>query len=297
MKVGCAAPVGGRRAAGGSTMLWLQQDTPVPVRLSTAHDSPHASPAAHPPTLVSQEALKDARCANADMDDDALSAGRAAARLRHALEESQGALREAQGALAQVRGWLVEGGKEGSGMLLTAVCPVRNRFKEQKQASHTQPCLIGLTLPRRSASGARRRSGRPRRRRRWQARLRAAATAWRARRLSWRRRWSRSRSWWRRCRCAGRLAKQLHIQLAMLYPLRCVCGARPPTLACLHPTAAAAAPGGERLVERQAHGSPRVPRGRGGGAAPGPSRGGRGAGAARGRHASKCWAGRQGRLP
>lgn len=38
------------------------------------------------------------------MDDDALSAGRQVARLRSALEESQGALREVQGAVAQA-GW------------------------------------------------------------------------------------------------------------------------------------------------------------------------------------------------
>ena len=50
-----------------------------------------------------QETLKDARSANADMDDDAMSNSRQVARLRHALEESQAALRAAQAALAQVR--------------------------------------------------------------------------------------------------------------------------------------------------------------------------------------------------
>lgn len=50
-----------------------------------------------------QEMLKDARTANADMDDDAMSSSRQAARLRHALEESQAALKAAQAALAQVR--------------------------------------------------------------------------------------------------------------------------------------------------------------------------------------------------
>ena len=50
-----------------------------------------------------QEMLKDARTANADMDDDAMSSSRQAARLRHALEESQAALKAAQAALAQVQ--------------------------------------------------------------------------------------------------------------------------------------------------------------------------------------------------
>lgn len=49
-----------------------------------------------------QETLKDARTANADMDDDALTSSRQVARLRHALEDSQGTLKEAQAALSQV---------------------------------------------------------------------------------------------------------------------------------------------------------------------------------------------------
>ena len=52
---------------------------------------------------VLQETLKDARSANADMDDESMSSSRQAARLRHALEESQAALKAAQAALAQVR--------------------------------------------------------------------------------------------------------------------------------------------------------------------------------------------------
>jgi hypothetical protein len=51
-----------------------------------------------------QEVVKDARTASADMDEDAFASGRAAARLRHALEESQAALREAREALEQARG-------------------------------------------------------------------------------------------------------------------------------------------------------------------------------------------------
>lgn len=56
-----------------------------------------------PLASTQQETLKDARSANADMDDDALSSSRQVARLRHALEDSQTALKEAQAALGQVR--------------------------------------------------------------------------------------------------------------------------------------------------------------------------------------------------
>lgn len=59
-------------------------------------------PESLPASASEQEALKDARCANADMDDDALTSSRQVARLRHALEESQGALKEAQAALSEV---------------------------------------------------------------------------------------------------------------------------------------------------------------------------------------------------
>lgn len=53
--------------------------------------------------------MKSARSATADLDDDAHSSGRTAARLHRALDESQAALREAQAALAQAslgrEGW------------------------------------------------------------------------------------------------------------------------------------------------------------------------------------------------
>ncbi|PRW58913.1 hypothetical protein C2E21_2665 [Chlorella sorokiniana] len=50
-----------------------------------------------------KEALKDARSTHDNMDDDAMHSNRQVARLRNALEESQGALREAHAALAQER--------------------------------------------------------------------------------------------------------------------------------------------------------------------------------------------------
>lgn len=51
-----------------------------------------------------QESLKDARLANAGMDDDQLAASRQTARLKHALDQANTALREAQSALDKVRG-------------------------------------------------------------------------------------------------------------------------------------------------------------------------------------------------
>eukprot|EP00887_Chlorella_sp_A99_P000610 scaffold5.g610.t1 len=53
-----------------------------------------------PPPLLSQELLKDARAAAADLDDDALTTNRQVARLRHALEDCQAALKGAQAAAA-----------------------------------------------------------------------------------------------------------------------------------------------------------------------------------------------------
>ncbi len=55
------------------------------------------------PVRCLQEALKDARCATADLDDDALSNSRQVSRLRHSLDESQQALKEAKAALADQR--------------------------------------------------------------------------------------------------------------------------------------------------------------------------------------------------
>lgn len=57
------------------------------------------------PTPALQESLKDARLANAGMDDNQLAAGRQMARLKHALEEAHAALREAQAALDKVGIW------------------------------------------------------------------------------------------------------------------------------------------------------------------------------------------------
>lgn len=73
-----------------------------------------------------QECLKDARCANADMDDDALTSSRQVARLRHALEDSQSTLKEAQAALSQVGRARLGGGGPSHGvsavMRRPAVC-------------------------------------------------------------------------------------------------------------------------------------------------------------------------------
>lgn len=97
VRKGGRAGVAGRCLRCFLPLSWMCTQAPA-LELSSPSTSP-CCPCFHD----QQEILKDARSANADMDDDALSSTRQVARLRHALEDSQGALKEAQATLAAER--------------------------------------------------------------------------------------------------------------------------------------------------------------------------------------------------
>ncbi len=79
------------------------------------------------------------------MDDDALTSSRQVARLRHALEESQGALKEAQAALGEVG----RGREEGQDLAgKSTLCSVTESSRYcLGQCPHHVPCLPTHTVP------------------------------------------------------------------------------------------------------------------------------------------------------
>ena len=145
---------------------------------ATFHTVVHQDVGLACPALL-QEMLKDARSANADMDDDVMCSNRQVARLRHSLEESQAALKAAQAALAQVR--------------LRVMAVLCGLAPNQRHRMGEPPWGV-LSVMLRSTSAARRRNGQQRVTSDRRQRLDVVRSGLLGRLGSCRRRWIRSRS-------------------------------------------------------------------------------------------------------